>query len=377
MAKIQRRENDAMNRCAHRRVSITGFCLFVLIAFASCTTPHRTGRNEMTWTKLPSIPDAEGFAGSFAGVSHGALILAGGANMVGDKWGTNFHKQWSDSVFVLESPQSQWHFGGKLPHPIGYGVSITTDDGLICIGGSDSRGHYPDVFRLSWQNGEVHVATLPALPKPCANCCGARIEQTIYVAGGLEFPGATNTMKTFCALDLSAEKLQWVEVPPWPGSDRMLAVAGVLRGEFYLVSGARLKSGAQGKVTREYLKDAYAYSPKKGWRKIADVPQAVTAAPSPVISTEQLLIVSGDDGSKTDLPPSPAHPGFSHDVLAYDVEMNRWSVVGQVPFSRATAPVVEWNGHVVVPMGEVRPRERTTEVWWAQFPQPRIEGRKP
>jgi N-acetylneuraminic acid mutarotase len=336
------------------------FFLFLLIAMASCMSAPPP---ESSWSRLPPIPDAQGFAGSFAGISAGALIVVGGANIVGDKWGTNFHKQWYDSVFVLESPRSQWRLAGRLPRPLGYGVSITTDDRLICIGGSDSTNHYADVFQISYNKRALNIGALPPLPTPCANCCGAKVGDTIYVAGGLETPTSTNAMRTFWALDLTTEKLRWRQLPAWPGPERMLAVAGVLGGEFYLFSGARLTSDANGKTVREYLNDAYAYSPQKGWRRISDVPRPVAAAPSPAISARQLQIVSGDDGSKVDLPPSPTHPGFSHDVFAYDAQTDRWLIAGSLPFGRATAPVVEWNGHAVVVMGEVRPRERTSEVW--------------
>jgi N-acetylneuraminate epimerase len=346
-----------MNRLAYQ--------FFRICVVLTCTSLH-LGAAEMKWSKLPPVPDQEGFAGSFAGVSGGALIVAGGANMVGDKWGTNFHKQWYDSVFVLENPQSQWRVIGKLPRPLGYGVSITSDVGLICIGGSDSTKHYADVCQLSWKNGELRVSELPALPKACANFCGAKVGRTIYVAGGLESPNATNAMHTFWALDLSKKDQRWKELPTWSGPERMLAVAGGLRDDFFLISGARLKVDASGKTVREYLNDAYTYSREKGWRRIADVPHAVVAAPSPAISADRLLIVSGDDGSKVYLPPSPGHPGFSHDVLAYDGEKNLWSVAGNAPFERATAPVVEWKGRAVVVMGEVRPRERTSEVWFLE-----------
>jgi N-acetylneuraminic acid mutarotase len=79
-----------------------------------------------------------------------------------------------------------------------------------------------------------------------------------------------------------------------------------------------------------------------------------------------LQILSGDDGAHVDIPPSPSHPGFSRDVFNYDIALNRWSVVSHLPFGRATVPLVEWNGHMVMVMGEVRPRERTTEVWWSK-----------
>ena len=53
------------------------------------------------WTKLPSLPDKEGVAGPFAGVSHGALIVAGGANFPDEKPWEGGKKVWSDTVFVL------------------------------------------------------------------------------------------------------------------------------------------------------------------------------------------------------------------------------------------------------------------------------------
>ena len=41
----------------------------------------------LTWTQLPPLPDREGFAGMFAGISHGVSIAAGGANFpAGKPW---------------------------------------------------------------------------------------------------------------------------------------------------------------------------------------------------------------------------------------------------------------------------------------------------
>jgi len=73
--------------------------------------------------------------------------------------------------------------------------------------------------------------------------------------------------------------------------------------------------------------------------------------------------VSGDDGTKVDFQPVREHPGFPRDVLAYDATHDAWSRAGDVPFSRATVPVVRWLGRDVIPNGEARPRVRTPEVW--------------
>lgn len=335
-----------------------------LLGAVSCAS-HADAGEHLAWGKLPAIPDAEGFAASFAGVSNGALIVAGGANIAGEKWGETFHKQWYDSVFVLERPDGKWRGGFTLPRPLGYGVSVTTERGVVCIGGSASQGHHAECFLLEWRDGHLVTTALPALPRPCANMCGALVGRVIYVAGGIGKPEATTALKTFWKFNLASGVPRWEEMEPWPGPERMLAVAGVVGDSFCIFSGAKLHAGADGKPVREFLRDAYRFTPGKGWTRLADMPRAAVAAPTPALnaSRSRLLIVSGDDGTKVDFQPVREHPGFPRDVLAYDPERDAWSTAGEVPFSRATVPVVRWLGCDVIPNGEVRPRVRTPEVW--------------
>src|SRR5689334_6043114 len=103
---------------------------------------------DLRWEKLPSLPDREGFAGAFAGVSGEALLVAGGANFPDKKPWEGGKKVWYDTVFALNRPDGQWALVGKLPRPLGYGVSVTHRDGLVCVGGSDAERHYADTFRL-------------------------------------------------------------------------------------------------------------------------------------------------------------------------------------------------------------------------------------
>jgi len=76
-----------------------------------------------------------------------------------------------------------------------------------------------------------------------------------------------------------------------------------------------------------------------------------------------MLIFSGDDGLNVNFKPLTQHPGFPKEALAFDIAKNMWSNAGSIPFSRATVPVVEWNGRIIVPNGEARPRQRSPEVW--------------
>ena len=317
-------------------------------------------------SQLPPIPDSEGFAAAFAGVSHGALLVAGGANIPGDKWRDPFVKKWYDSVFVLEHPDSVWKRVGKLDHPRAYGVSITAKDGVICAGGSDERAHSSEVFQLLWDGTRLTAKALPSLPRPCAHSAGALIGSTMYVAGGTETPDAKTALKTFWSLDLSeGAAAAWRELEPWPGPERMLAVAGACNGAFFLFSGAKLREDSNGKTVREYLRDAYQYTPQQGWKRLADLPRAAVAAPSPALpsSNSELLILGGDDGERVNFTPLDQHPGFPKEALAYNTASGTWASAGNLPFSRVTVPVVLWSNRYVLPNGEVRPRVRTPEVW--------------
>jgi N-acetylneuraminic acid mutarotase len=316
------------------------------------------------WYQLPSLPNPIGFAAPFAGTSGGALIIAGGANFPTAMPWEGGQKVWSDLIFILPKPQGHWLTGFKLPRSLAYGVSTSTPEGVLCAGGSDAHQHFRDVFLLSWKNGKIEIKNYPPLPLPMANGCGALVGNTFYLAGGIEKPEATNALHTFWSIDISARNPAWRELDPWPGPGRMLAVAGASDGAFFLFSGVQLSGDSAGKPARRYLKDAYRFTPREGWKRISDLPRAAVGAPSPAIRrVSQLLIVSGDDGTQVNFEPKSRHPGFPKDVLAYDLSTEEWNRLGDSPLSRATAPVVEWNGMAVIPSGETRPGCRTPEVW--------------
>jgi SSS family transporter len=318
----------------------------------------------LAWDRLPSLPDTEGFAAPFAGVHRGALIVAGGANFPDAKPWQGGSKVWYDSIFVLPAVEGAWIEASRLPRPLAYGTSIATENGVVCIGGSDAERHYADCFRLKWNGREVVHESLPPLPQPCANMCGALVGDVIYIAGGTDEPGATSALTKFWSLDLNSRDAGWRELEPWPGPGRILATAGVQGRSFYLFGGASLKAGADGKPERVWLRDAYCYTPGRTWKRISGLPRPVVAAPSPapVLGQSHLVLLGGDDGSQVTAPPDE-HRGFSRDALAYHTITDTWRSLGELPFGLVTTPTVEWNGSMVVPGGEARPGIRSNEVW--------------
>ena len=318
----------------------------------------------LTWKQLPPLPDALGVAAPFAGVSGGALLVAGGANFPGKMPWEGGKKAWLDRVWVLEKPDGVWREAGKLPRPLGYGVSVTHGGGVVCVGGSDADRHYADAFRLMWKDGALTTQPLPAMPIALSGASGALVGDTLIVAGGAEQPGEQAATNRAFALDLAAKIPAWRELPPLPGAPRMLSAAASHDRAFYVLGGAALAANADGKVVRTYLREAWSYRADQGWQRLADLPKPSVAAPSPAPFAEgKFLLLAGDDGSRAGFQPVEKHPGFPKTILAYDPALDRWSETGEIPAPRATVPCVEWCGTFILPSGEARPGVRSPEVW--------------
>jgi len=337
----------------------------------AAATQTSNSRHLYRWQSLPDLPEALGVAGPYAGLSNNAMILAGGAHFPVPLF-EGGKKLWVDDIYVLAKDPNdnyRWHTGYKLARPLAYGAAVTTDQGLICIGGCDANRFYPDVFSLHWRNGKIERQQLPPLPKPCAFTSAANLDNVIYVAAGQTSPSATAAMSNFWALDLSDPKAAWQKLDPWPGPPRILPVASAHNGAFYLFSGAQLLPAADGKTTRRYLTDAYRFSPEQGWRRIADLPAPVTAAPTPAVAYGQshIIVFGGDDGANADRvwDLKNDHPGFSTDILAYHTITNTWTKMGTLPAGHVTTTAVRWGDSVIMPTGEIRPGTRTPKIYQA------------
>ncbi len=343
----------------------------------------------LVWSELPPLPDPIGFAGPFAGVSGGALIVAGGANFPdGPPW-EGHDKVWHGRVFVLGDPRGEWVLAdARLPQPAAYGVSVTWRDAVVCVGGGDAQQYFRDAFALRWTGSEVEIEGLPPLPEPLAFACGALLGDVLYLAGGLDRAEATRALGSFLALDLAvpAGERAWRSVTPWPGPERHLAVAGAQDGSVFLFGGIRLTEDGRGQPSRirPFLSDAWRFTPRPGevegaWRAIAPLPHPLAAAPTPAIALGQahLLLLAGDGGQPFEGDRQDQHPGFGEGILAYHAITDTWVAAGRFPkdvgpdpmgdpaagtWPPVTTTATWWNGRLVVPTGEIRPGVRTRRV---------------
>ncbi len=376
-----------MKPCLKNTIHLVVFLLIFSLTTAIAAEYEQTP-SVLEWSQLPSLPDPIGLAGPFVGVSNGVLIVAGGANFPdGPPWEGN-PKVWHDKAFVLTDPKGKWLCEFKLSRPLGYGVSVTWDEKIVCLGGSDKDRHYADVFMLNWTGDKLETIPLPPMPRPCAFSASVLVNDIVYIAGGQETPSSIEALRNFWALDLSesTQEMKWEQLEPWPGKARILPVMAAQEGNIYLISGAHLYKGTDGKTTRQFLTDCYQYNPQsKKWKRIADAPRPIVAAPNPGIPLghAHILFLSGDDGKNffraAEL--KDKHPGFGPDLLVYNTITDTWTKMGKFPKSipsdlgkyrnagtwpPVTTTITKWKGQYVVPAGEVRPGVRTPKVLWAK-----------
>lgn len=343
-----------------RRFMLPGCALTLLMVLLG----HSNGTAaapSLRWNQLASLPDRQGLAGAFAGVSSGVLLVGGGANFPGKKLWEGGEKVWHDTVYALGQPSGTWSVLGKLPRPLAYGIPVTSGEQIVCIGGSDARQHYQDVFALAFVAGQLKIIPLPSLPIPMAYGAGVMLNRVVYVCGGSEQPGEKSALNRLYALNQA--QTRWEELEPCPGKPRVLPVMAAVGDSFYLAGGSAIED-IQGKPARVPLRDTWKYQPGRGWFRLADLPRPSVAAPSPApVVDATFLIIGGDDGSLAGFKPVEKHPGFSRNILGFDTRSGRWTDMGETPAPRATVTAVPWGDSIVIPSGEVRPGVRSPEVW--------------
>lgn len=351
--------------------------LLLLLMISPISVLAQEEQIKLTWTSLSPIPDEIGFAGAYIATANNYLFVMGGANFPDGKapWDGG-KKVWTNKVFMLKDTHGEWLEAGSLPDSMGYGAVASYQDHIYVAGGSNENGHLADTYRLSLQNDKLQSEKLPDLPHPIANCSSVRIGNYWYIVGGIEQPDAKIALTICWRLDLDQTAKGWESCLSLPGEGRMLAVVGDLDGSLVLTSGVSLQDGK-----RTYLRDAYILDRHDGWKKIADLPESVAAAPSPAWFDEQsgaLLIFGGDNGELASKDPREAHPGFSNRVLCYNPDEDTWTytanniaIVSSHREARTWPPVTTgatvWKGGIILPSGEVRPGVRTPQVLFGRI----------
>lgn len=374
------------------RFRLASLCVLLVPIFL-WATPLPLELNWSDWPSLPAPPSEAtqpGLAGAFTGIHKGILIVAGGANFPeGPAWDGG-KKVYHNQVYLFDLQSNNWIENNLflLDSPVAYGLAVSTEQGLFCLGGEQYGKPMDAAFLLKWNQKDLELLQepLPSLPEPLANLSGDVLDGAIYIAG----TSVESGKKIFSRLNLDDLASGWQELEPWPGSPRTHAV-GIAQnnGEtncFYLFKG-RYK--AEDADTTTFLSDSWMYNPKKDkWAavKSTDVSNFPNAAGTGVsIGANHILLIGGDSGlifnqiEKMNAKlvgmstPNPVsitrdslmkyHPGFRGTIWSFHTITQTWTRFGEIPHSPpVTAQAVKWDGKIILASGEISPCIRTETI---------------
>lgn len=349
---------------------------FLLIVCILASMMDSFAQSRPVLTPLPPLPDKEGWAGMYGGVSNGILFCMGGANFPDKRPWEGGKKKWYDNIYMLQHGKVWVKLEEKLPFPLAYGVSISYKENMIIIGGSNEIQHSDKVIGYKWNGKNLQILNYPDLPIPLANMAGTLVDNLAIIAGGSSSPTGPALAKCY-ALDLENIKGGWFELPSWLGRERVMPVCAVHNGKFYLFSGETVSISARNKQFRHILQDAYRLTLVQSngkwtgsWEELAPMPKGISAggSPLPVLKNGTMVIWGGVDALAALHKDPGSHPGISKEMLLYYPDTDSWEYAGNeedIP-ARVTLPVIYWNNQWVYISGEIKSGIRTNTVYSIQ-----------
>ena len=344
---------------------------------------------------MPALGDSvqPGLAGPIAGVHGNFVLVSGGANFENGLPWKGGKKKYHDEIFLMEKTASgnySWKQSAeRLPYPMAYPACVTTEQGVISIGGEDFDSPVNDVFLYSFRDGNVKRTSLAGLPIATSSAGAALIDSTIFVAGGLTSEGASSAFYSF---DLNQPEKGWRVLPKLPValSHAVVVSQNDSTETCIYVLGGRNKTSE----VSTFLSSVWKYKPSiQKWSLESDIisdgkPLGLSAGTGIAAGKTQILLLGGDQGiffnrtehlnnaiekasgedekqrlwkEKDEMLSN--HPGFSKDVLAFNTISKTWAKIDQIAGeSPVTTTAFSWNGTIVIPSGEVRPGIRTPNV---------------
>jgi len=267
---------------------LLAFISTLSLSFAQDTTPlpTREGQgggsahrfNNASFLPLPALSafGGQGVSGAFAGVANDEVLVAGGCNFPDTPAAEGGQKVFYTDIYALSLAKLNggydtsfgWERIGSLPCALAYGASVTTPEGVVCLGGT-ADGQKSENFAalLTLDKGNAVVSRdLPPLPKSLDNFAAAYGDGFIYVAGGLH-NGLPNRKAYRLKWPLPASWFEsqtgaaWEELPDVPGPARVQPAAAVQKGA--LASNFYLLGGFDPRYRKAVANGVY-YDPRKG-----------------------------------------------------------------------------------------------------------------
>jgi len=354
---------------------------------------------KVDYVSCPPIPPRAGMdkqfglAGPVSGAIGELVMVAGGANFESTPPWKGGIKSYHDDIYLLTQKSDgsfSWSVSQiKLPFPMAYSACITMKDGFVSLGGENSGGPLKAVFRYSLKKGQVAIDKLPDLPEELSAAGTTLAGNRIFVAGGLNKTGESNA---FYALSLAGPIEEWKRLPDLPVKLSHIVCAAQKdgNGESIYIIGGRNKTGDLSAIFSTVYK--FSLSEQK-WTLEGDIRinneiLRTSAGTGMACGRDKILLFSGDRGIlfnrteqlnldiaremdpvkkeiliKGKIEFLESHPGFSNQILVYNVLSKSWSYLAEIPGKAPVTTVAfPWKEKIVIPSGEIRPGVRTDRV---------------
>lgn len=359
------------------------------LVLTGCSTNNvRTAglERKVTWEYAGSLPAQKGFeknigtAGVLSGVLEGKyVVVGGGANFPYDSVLNGGAKKLYSDVYLLEEKDNKLEVVEhiNLDNEIGYGASVTVENGVYYIGGSSNPDADNDILFLSMKDGKLNVEKVGDLPFTLQNGTAVEKDGKLYVITGKQDGKATNKMYSY---DLTTKEV--VELAPVPGpATRTQAVSQILNGSLYVFSG--------GDATA--YTDGYKYNfDTNEWTTAASVELngkgiSLLGAGSVKLNDKEMMVIGGFNKEIYDnavanlgtlkgealetfrqgyFGADPAEFNWNREVLIYNAETDTWKSMGEIPFDAPCGAGLSVIGNKIFSInGEVKPGVRTPRMF--------------
>ena len=364
--------------------------LLFLMFFTANISAQKKQELKLQWTVAAELPVAAnetkalGVAGAVVGMHKHKLIIAGGANFPDAMPWLGGKKKYEDALYVYTKKRNgiTLQQQTKLPFTIAYAASCTTEKGIVVAGGENESGLTNKAFLLQLTNNAsvFSIQNLPDLPFALTNASIAVDGQNVYLAGGEMTNGVSDQL---LVLDLNNLSAGWKQLST-TANKVSHAVLLINKHILYLIGGRMRNSNG---ISTLYNSVSAFDLLTNQWTEKKSLPYALSAGTGAVYE-DQLLVFGGDKGAtfhrteeliaaitaatddatkkkltdeKTAL--QSAHPGFSKEILAYDILHDNWQIIGNIPYATpVTTTAVQWKECFILPSGEVKAGIRSQHI---------------
>ena len=376
-------------------------CLILSIIFAavSCSGGNTAGTSsnnanvldskvdkKIVWEMGGHLPAQTGMEKNIgtAGVLYGSLgdkyiVVGGGANFPEESVLNGGAKKTYSDIYMLEDKNGVLEVVEHInwENELGYGASITTENGIYYIGGSSNSEADDDILFITLKDNKLNVEKIGDLPFTLQNGVAVYKDNKLYVITGKQAGKGSNKVYEY---DLATKEAK--ELAPVPGeASRTQAVAQLLNGNIYVFSGGDAIA----------YTDGYKYDfANNTWEKVADVALngegiSLLGAVSVKLNETEMLVIGGfnktiyDDavynlGNLKDAAladfrakyfgADPYEFNWNSNILIYNCESNTWKTIGEVPFDAPCGEGLILIGNKIYSInGEIKPGIRTDKMY--------------